>query len=99
MVERLTTRIPLSLCPVCGHTLDSSESLSSPAEAPAAGDWTVCIGCAAILEFDQELRLSLVPHAAAAVALAEDADLRGTVGAIKTMHRMLGRPRPKQRPN
>jgi hypothetical protein len=98
MPDPLTTRIPICLCPLCGHSLDSVGSLSDPTAAPSPGDWIVCIGCTAILEFDYQRRLNLVPFAIATRALHEDADLLGTVRAIQAMQRTLG-PGPKGRPN
>ncbi len=95
----MTTRIPVSLCPLCSHTLDSAESLASPLEPPSPGDWTLCIGCTAILEFGPDLHLTLVPFAIANRALAKDNDLLGTVRAVQQMHRTLGRPNPKGTPH
>lgn len=99
MPMSLGSPIPISLCPLCGHLLDRAESLTHPTEAPSPGDWTVCIGCAAILEFDHQLRLALVPFAIATRALNEDEGLLDTVRAIQAMHRTLGRPGPRGTPN
>lgn len=91
--------IPIALCPLCGHTLDRAERLDAPTDTPSPGDWTVCIACTAILEFDHELHLNLVPFAIANRALADDPELLRTVRAIKTMHRALGPPRSGGKPN
>ncbi len=45
-------RMAYAPCPRCRHTLTGAGSLSQP-EPPKHGDLTVCLRCAAVLQFDQ----------------------------------------------
>jgi hypothetical protein len=44
-------------CPNCGKTLDGASGIDYDGR-PSPGDYSVCIGCAAILSFDDDLE----PH-------------------------------------
>lgn len=48
-------RVPLQLCPNCGATHTAAGTLSGPVRRPRPGDLTVCVCCAAPLEFDDDL--------------------------------------------
>lgn len=43
-------------CPHCKHTLDAASNMKDENAKPRKGDFTVCINCAEILEFDKNLR-------------------------------------------
>lgn len=53
-----TTRLAGEPCPQCGHWLNACGSFEDA--APQAGDYTVCVNCAAVLRFDPLMRLRLV---------------------------------------
>ena len=53
-------RLPLDECPYCGKKLDAVTGVGAPDqvdEAPDPGSLSVCIECAHILVFDDNLRL------------------------------------------
>lgn len=52
---------PPELCPRCGKLLTKTSSATGVAP-PVPGDFTVCIGCSHILEFDQGGRLKIPTH-------------------------------------
>lgn len=88
----ITTRTPVVLCPVCGHTLDAASSLTTPEARPEPGDFTVCIECARVLQFDARLRLVSVPAATVARELTENEELQRTVQAIRHLRATVGPP-------
>lgn len=49
--------VPESPCPSCKRVFDAAHSHERPDARPMPGDWSVCIACAAILRFDDALRL------------------------------------------
>jgi len=58
-----TWEVKPSPCPICGYLMDcaSNADTHAPKGPPAEGDYTVCMRCTAILTFDAELRLTLLP--------------------------------------
>ena len=52
-------RIPLGMCPVCGHKINAASHLSDPEiyATPNAGDNTVCIYCCVWLVFRDDLTM------------------------------------------
>jgi hypothetical protein len=44
-------------CPACGYILDAHENIHGTG-APERGDFTVCLGCAAILCYREQMRLT-----------------------------------------
>lgn len=45
-------------CPVCNRKLDAATEVAGDGDAgPRPGDLTICIGCAAILGFEHDLKL------------------------------------------
>lgn len=50
MAKTLTVRLPPQFCPVCFHLLDAATNMTS-AEPPVEGDFTICIGCRAVLRW------------------------------------------------
>lgn len=59
------SRTPAALCPACGYQVDAASSLEGD-DRPGPGDISLCLRCAAILEFGADLR----PVAASAETLA-----------------------------
>ena len=59
MPELRDTRTPKSNCPFCLHKLDAAMSgdPAHPDVMPKPGDFSVCISCASILVFTDDLRL------------------------------------------
>ena len=53
-----TTRLPPSLCPHCGYAMDAASALRADA-VPEPGDWTVCLACGGVMQFDASLRPAL----------------------------------------
>lgn len=51
-----TTLMEATACPVCMYKLNAATALDGMA-APTEGDVTLCINCASILEFGDELQL------------------------------------------
>jgi hypothetical protein len=54
--DGLTTRLAMQFCPVCFIVLDAATSMTGKSE-PAPDDFTVCVGCASVLRFDDGLVL------------------------------------------
>lgn len=54
-----TTRTPPVRCPACDHLVDAATSTQGEA-TPSPGDLSVCVYCAAVLEFADDLRLTLM---------------------------------------
>lgn len=44
-------------CPTCNYELDAAENLDDPNLLPKCGDITVCINCAEILEYNDNMKL------------------------------------------
>lgn len=44
-------------CPDCGSRMDHTTSLSDPAHRPATGDISICLGCAGVMQFDENMGL------------------------------------------
>jgi hypothetical protein len=53
-----TTRMVSQGCPKCFHELDANTCLTEEAK-PEPGDYTVCIGCASVLRFRENMSLEL----------------------------------------
>jgi hypothetical protein len=49
--------LPISFCPNCKHQLDRATSTTQKGAFPVPGDFTVCIDCASVLVFTQDLYL------------------------------------------
>ena len=50
--------LPANRCPACKGLLDAATSLDD-SDRPQPGDISVCFNCAAILEFDENMKLIL----------------------------------------
>lgn len=51
-------------CPKCGKTLDAACSLHNPEARPTPGDVSICIYCAALLQFDEALAPQILTNEA-----------------------------------
>lgn len=40
-------------CPCCGYVIDRAANAQGEVQAPVKGDFSVCVGCAVILVFDE----------------------------------------------
>jgi hypothetical protein len=52
-------RVPPSSCPTCGEKWDGATEASNAAATPTPGDFSLCIGCGAVLRYSAELVLVL----------------------------------------
>lgn len=50
-----TTRTPASICPWCGGRISAATNFQSETPEPKPGDLSVCIGCAGLLTFNDDL--------------------------------------------
>lgn len=77
----LTSRLPLDHCPRCQHKLDAATSMDY--HTPKPGDLTVCINCAAICEWNQDMRLELFdPSKLRTIPIKTLVTLMNTVAAV-----------------
>lgn len=87
-----------SLCPSCGHTLDAATSAdrTQPDATPSPGDWNVCINCAVLLVFKEDLTCRAVTAEELQKAIAEHPELQTEIArtklAIAMAHATLGAP-------
>ena len=49
-------------CPKCGCLINASTGIEDENQMPSKGDISICIECASILEFDENLKLKLCPQ-------------------------------------
>ena len=49
-------------CPKCGCLINASTGIEDENQMPSKGDIYICIKCASILEFDENLKLKLCPQ-------------------------------------
>jgi hypothetical protein len=56
-----STRLPADYCPCCFRHLDAASGIDHD-DTPTPSDVTVCMYCAAYLEFDENLRLKSIEH-------------------------------------
>lgn len=55
----IVAELPPSRCPVCGHLL--MFAMANRKNPPKPNDFTVCVFCASVLRWNQEMQLYLVP--------------------------------------
>lgn len=81
-------------CPVCDHQLPLAAGIDHN-RAPKPGDVTLCIHCAAYLEFDADLNLKVFPDEQL-LDLPDETRLLLTRArvAIKVVHDHAGDPQP-----
>lgn len=54
--------VPQTECPCCGYFMDACSNIQKGVDvAPTPGDHTICFKCGAPLDFDEGLKLRLVP--------------------------------------
>lgn len=53
----MTTRLPGAYCPSCEKLCDAASNLDDDNSVPKPGDYCVCIYCAALLLFNEHLKL------------------------------------------
>jgi hypothetical protein len=85
----VTTRLKASPCPCCGYELDAATAAFEDVR-PAQGDLTVCIKCAALLEFTHDMRYA--PADTRKLALETLEQLGQVQAAVRMMHQ-AGAPR------
>lgn len=52
-----TFRMPVCHCPHCGYKLDAASVPGNKGKRPIPGDFSVCLKCAAVLRFKDDLTL------------------------------------------
>ena len=55
----MTTKLDPDYCPKCGLLCDAVSDPEDPDSKPQQGDISICFKCAAILEFDKNLKLKV----------------------------------------
>ena len=55
----MTTKFNPDYCPKCGLLCDAVSDPEGSDSKPQQGDISICFGCAAILEFDKNLKLKV----------------------------------------
>ena len=55
----MTTKLDPDYCPKCGLLCDAVSDPEGLDSKPQQGDISICFGCAAILEFDKNLKLKV----------------------------------------
>jgi hypothetical protein len=84
--------VPASACPICGYVMDAATAADDSGRAPSAGDFSFCIGCAAALRFDDDLRLvPIVPDDLKPLTLAELSELQRVQAATLAVVRRYQR--------
>jgi hypothetical protein len=56
MADDVGVVIPESRCPECAHRFDRASDSEFSGSAPTPGDITLCIECAAILQYDDAMQ-------------------------------------------
>lgn len=80
----VTTRLKPSPCPNCGYAMDAVTAAFEDVR-PKPGDVTVCIKCAALLEFTDDMRYA--PANTRRLALETLEQLAQVQAAVRMMHR------------
>ena len=66
--------IPTSLCPACGYAMDRASAQEGDAK-PSEGDFSICLGCGAALQFDAGLHHRLVTLSELSTLACENPDM------------------------
>lgn len=84
-----------SLCPRCGHTLTGAMETTPAGGAPEPGDTSVCISCASVLVYKDDLTLRPAT-AEELVEIFADHELgpvlRRAIISVNLSHQVLGPP-------
>lgn len=73
---------PTTPCPNCGSPLEMHAPSTGGEGSPVSGDVTICLYCAAVLVFDEDLKPRM-PTAEERSALIEIDEVRRVVSAVK----------------
>lgn len=84
-------RVEPSPCPHCGQVLDGASNVTND-ERPEPGDVTVCIICAGLAEFDEDMNLTMPSEAKKKDALTHE-EVVAAIFAVRAVHENQG-PRP-----
>ena len=88
----MSYRMPTQNCPACGTRLDAASGLCEDTPRPKAGDFTVCIDCAALMTFTKSLTVALVDPGGMKKIHPDDlADIRRAQAAIRRAKEEYGR--------
>jgi hypothetical protein len=83
-----TTRLKLSNCPRCDYKVDAATPVFDDTVCPKPGDFTICINCATLLIFTEDMGLSVATDSYTRNNL--DLDTRAEIAKlqhlIKEMH-------------
>ena len=95
-----TSRVPITFCPFCGHTLDAATAgPMTPEATPGPGDVTLCVGCVNVLIFDDDLK-ARKPTPAELAEVMDYPEIRaGRLALFEAHRRGLLRLRPKPKPH
>jgi len=89
-------KMPASGCPECGHVMDGATNVTGSG-APTAGDFSVCIRCASILQFTPMFTLEKATPDALRKLLAEQPeDFRALIHIKALLHRARGKQRRRR---
>lgn len=80
--------MPASNCPACGHRFDRAASATGKDDGPQPHDFTVCIQCAEILIFDDELKVRRL-NGKEVLRIAFDSELAANLAKAQYMIRAL----------
>lgn len=80
-----THETPQDKCPGCGYDFDRASGANTDSP-PAEGDISICGRCAAVLVFDEDLRLSVFPEEDVKLLHPED---RAAIEAVRDAIRRM----------
>lgn len=84
--DRATTRHRTTPCPTCGAMLNASTNAELQETGPVPGDATLCLYCATLLLFDDDLTLRvLTTEEEAALTLDDHQRLAAARAALKLL--------------
>lgn len=87
MRQYANTRVPLSACPCCGKEMDCASPVDGVQSKPVEGDLSVCINCAAVLQFDDKLMLKeLTAEDRQSLPPVSQIELNAAVRAVKMLN-------------
>lgn len=79
--------VPISACPCCKKEMDCATPVDGVYTKPVKGDLSICINCAAALEFDAELKLKELTVADRMfLPLATQVELESAIRAVKMLN-------------
>jgi hypothetical protein len=90
----VTTRLTETWCPWCEHRLDAATGTDDEPHSPEPGDLSICIMCASILMFDQELIPQKISEDERRQILLEQPDLVEALDRAQRIVRLVDRRQP-----